>query len=135
MDTFYLTLNLETAGGKIHCPRCQAHSKRTKLQCGAPTERGKRVCRFHGARSAGAKTKEGRLRIAHSKTQHGNETQQARAERSPKSSELRAIEDILFLIKASRGTSTRGRKPDNYVPIMNLEDATAYMLTHSFTSE
>ena len=135
MDTFYLTLNLETAGGKIHCPRCQAHSKRTKLQCGAPAERGKRVCRFHGARSTGAKSEEGRLRVTQSKIQHGNETRQARAERSAKSSELRAMEDILFLIKASSGTRTRGRKPDNYVPIMNLEDATAYMLTHSFTSE
>ena len=47
MKTKILVLN--TAGGKITCPRCQAMSKRTGEQCGAPAERGKRVCRFHGA--------------------------------------------------------------------------------------
>ena len=33
---------LNTAGGKITCPRCRAISKRTGEQCGAPAERGKR---------------------------------------------------------------------------------------------
>ena len=32
-------------------PRCKAQSKRTKQRCGAPAERGKAVCRFHGARA------------------------------------------------------------------------------------
>jgi len=34
-------------------PRCSANSKRTGRQCGAPAERGKAVCRFHGARGGG----------------------------------------------------------------------------------
>jgi hypothetical protein len=51
-------------------PRCSARSKRTKEPCRAPTVRGYRVCRMHGARGGapsgkrngnfrhGAKTKE-----------------------------------------------------------------------------
>jgi hypothetical protein len=31
-------------------PRCAATSKRSGLRCQAPAERGKSVCRFHGAR-------------------------------------------------------------------------------------
>jgi hypothetical protein len=128
-----LSHSLNTAGGKINCPRCQAHSKRTKLQCGAPAERGKRVCRFHGARSTGAKTKEGRLRITHSKTLHGNETRQARIERSDMSAKILAMEDILFLINAATGPRTRGRKPENYTPITTLETAFEYMTKHQIT--
>ncbi len=30
---------IETADGKIYCRRCQAMSKRTRMQCGAPAER------------------------------------------------------------------------------------------------
>lgn len=38
-------------------PRCSATSKRTKQRCGAPAERGRSVCRFHGARGGGPKGK------------------------------------------------------------------------------
>ncbi len=120
---------ISTANGKITCSRCQAHSKRTKLQCGAPAERGKRVCRFHGARSTGPKTEAGRQRIAQTKTQHGDETRQARAERSAISAKLLAMEEILFLINAATGPRTRGRKPENYTPITTLETAFDYMAT------
>ena len=34
-------------------PRCRATSKRTGRPCGSPAERGKSVCRFHGARGGG----------------------------------------------------------------------------------
>ncbi len=125
---------LETAGGAIRCKRCQATSKRTKQQCSAPAEREKRVCRFHGARSSGAKTEAGRLRIARAKTQHGDETRQARAERSTMSAKILSLEDILFLIKAATGSRTRGRKPETYTPITTLEDAIAYMITNPITS-
>ena len=121
-----LATSLSTANGKIICPRCQAMSKRTRLQCGAPSERGKRVCRFHGARSTGPKTEAGRQRIAQAKTKHGDETRQARAERSAMSAKILAMEDILFLINAATGTRTSGRKPAYYMPITTLEDAIAY---------
>jgi hypothetical protein len=125
---------LETAGGRISCNRCQATSKRTKQQCAAPASRGKKVCRFHGGASTGAKTEEGRLRVARAKTQHGDETRQARAERGAMSARLLALEDILFLINAATGTRTRGRKPSSYAPISTLEDAIAYMITNPITS-
>ena len=125
---------LNTAGGKIHCHRCQAHSKRTKLQCGAPAEKGKKVCRFHGARSTGAKTKEGRLRIAQSKTLHGNETRQVRAERSTKSAELSSLEDIMHLTGMTNASRTRGRKPTKYEPIKSLDAAFEFITRQPITS-
>lgn len=128
-----MTLLLSTANGKIICPRCQAISKRTRLQCGAPAEKGKRVCRFHGARSTGPKTDEGRLRVAHCNTQHGDESRQARAERSAMSAKILAMEDILFLINAATGPRTRGRKPASYTPITTLDAALEYMASDPIT--
>ncbi len=133
MKSHNLQSNLTTAGGRITCPRCQARSKRTKNQCGKPALKGKRVCQFHGGRSTGAKTKEGRLRIAHSKTQHGNETRQVRAERSAKSSELSAIEDIMHLTGMTNAPRTRGRKAAGYEPITSLDAAFEFMARHPIT--
>jgi hypothetical protein len=45
-----------TAGGRIKCPRCQATSKRTKLQCDRPALKGKGICNFHGGKSIDPKT-------------------------------------------------------------------------------
>jgi hypothetical protein len=126
---------LTTAGGNINCLRCLATSKRTKQQCAAPAERGKKVCRFHGARSTGPKTEEGRLRIARAKTHHGDETHQARAERSAMSAKILWLEDILFLIKAATGPRTRGRKPASYTPITTLDAAIEYMASDPITPE
>ncbi len=125
---------LVTAGGHISCARCQAKSKRTKQQCGAPAERGKRVCRFHGARSTGPTTLEGRRRIAHRKVQHGNETREARAERSEKSALLAHLEDIMHVTTMTTAPRTRGRKPLGYTPITALAgalDFVARQLLHS----
>lgn len=125
---------LSTAGGKITCARCQATSKRTKDQCGAPAERGKRVCRFHGARSTGPTTLEGRLRIARRKVQHGKETREARAERSEKSALLAHLEDIMHVTNMTTAPRTSGRKPLGYTPITTLAgafDFVARQLLHS----
>ncbi len=128
--------SLRTAGGNINCLRCTATSKRTKLQCGAPAERGKKVCRFHGARSTGPKTEEGRQNIARGKTQHGNETRQARTERSEKSALLASLEDIMHVTGMTTAPRTRGRKPSGYSPITTLQgafDFAARQLLHSNT--
>ena len=82
---------LNTAGGKITCPRCQAMSKRTGEQCGAPAERGKRVCRFHGSRSSGAKTEAGRQRIVAALTKNGRESRAQRERRALKLRELKHL--------------------------------------------
>ena len=124
---------LETAGGKITCPRCQARSKRTKIQCGKPALKGKSICQFHGGRSTGAKTKEGRLRIAQSKTLHGNETRQVRAERSTKSAELSSLEDMMHLTGMTNAPRTRGRKPTKYQPITSLGAAFEFITRHPIT--
>lgn len=65
---------LTTAGGKIRCLRCNALSKRTKLQCGGPAMKGKLVCRFHGGLSTGPKTELGRQICAAAKTIHGDDS-------------------------------------------------------------
>ncbi len=67
-------MTLSTAGGKIICRRCNAKSKRTRLQCGAPAMQGKTKCMTHGGLSTGPRTDEGKLRCAQAKTIHGNDT-------------------------------------------------------------
>jgi len=67
-------LTLTTAGGNIVCRRCNATSKRTKLQCGGPAMQGKTKCKFHGGLSTGPRTDEGKLRCAQAKTIHGKDT-------------------------------------------------------------
>ena len=102
---------LLTAGGRIQCPRCQAKSRRTSLQCGAPAERGKRVCRFHGARSRGPKTAEGRARCAAARTVHGHETRQARRELSEGLTHIAALEGLARALGMIDGPRSPGRPP------------------------
>lgn len=74
--------HLITAGHRIVCRRCIGVSRRTGKQCGAPAEKGRNWCRFHGGRSTGPRTAKGRQRCAEAKTIHGRETREARSERS-----------------------------------------------------
>lgn len=100
-----------TLGGRITCTRCQAKSKRTKLQCRAPALKGKRVCQTHGGKSCGPRTEAGRQRCAEVKTIHGQETRSIRAERSQASARLSVLEQVGFEIGLMTGKRTRGRKP------------------------
>ena len=100
-----------TLGGRITCPRCQAKSKRTKLQCRAPALKNKQVCKTHGGRSTGPKTEAGRQRCAQAKTIHGRETREARSERSLASARLAVLETVGFSIGLMSGTRSRGVKP------------------------
>ena len=102
-----------TLGGCVECRQCNAKSKRTKQQCRAPAIRGKTKCRFHGGKSTGAKTADGKARIAKAHTIHGRETRQKRLETSYALAALRHLEQIghscgLFPTGTAR---TRGRKP------------------------
>ena len=74
INTDNMELTLTTAGGKIVCRRCNAISKRTKVQCGGPAMQGKTKCKFHGGLSTGPRTKQGKLRCAKAKTIHGKDT-------------------------------------------------------------
>ena len=84
-----------TCGGRIKAPRCQAKSKRTKVQCGLAAARGKRTCKWHGGASTGPKTPEGRAKCGLVKTIHGTDTRELRIKYRLKVKELNALYEML----------------------------------------
>ena len=104
------------ADGKITCARCQAKARSGK-QCLKAAIRGKRVCRSHGGASTGARTKEGRDRIAAAHWKHGNRSAKAAA----MSLRLRELEEALWLLGALTGPHTPGRRPADARAIGTLE--------------
>ena len=116
-QTLLLEQTLSTLGGRVTCQRCQAKSKRTKLQCAAPALKGKRVCKTHGGRSTGPKTAAGRQRCSEAKTIHGRETRETRNERSLASARLAVLEAIGFSIGLMSGSRTSGRPPNGRADI------------------
>jgi hypothetical protein len=120
--------NLLTAGGKINCPRCQAHSKRTKLQCGKPALKGKSVCQFHGGRSTGAKTKAGKARQKEAVTKSGFYTKESSEARASSMRMLHGLEDAMYVLEMTSAPRTRGRKPLGYVPLKNIDDVFEFAL-------
>jgi len=84
-------------GGRVRAHRCQALSKRSKLQCGKAALSGKRVCMFHGGKSTGPGTEDGRKRCAIAKTVHGYERRAAREYRAKKFQELKILFDRIYL--------------------------------------
>ena len=88
--------HISLLGGRVRAPRCQALSKRSKLQCGKAALKGKSVCMFHGGKSTGPVTELGRQRCAAAKTIHGFETRAKREYRVKKFAELKEIENLLF---------------------------------------
>ena len=116
------------AGGRIRCPRCQALSRRSQLQCKKPALRGKRVCGFHGGKSTGPKTAAGKQRIVESKTIHGRETRAIRAQRSRDLAYLRQLEDVGRVFHVIGGTRTPGPKPARYRPLRTEEEARRWLV-------
>jgi hypothetical protein len=106
---------LVTAGGKITCRRCQAMSKRTGKQCGAPADRHSKSskCKWHGSRSTGPSTPEGRAKCSEVKLTHGRETRAKRAKRSKKSAEFQQIVALGNALNLFHGeVKLRGRPPN-----------------------
>jgi hypothetical protein len=110
-------LILITAGCRIKCRRCTAKSSHTKEQCKRPASKLSNTskCSRHGGLSTGPKTKEGKDRIRAAHFKHGQETLEAKAERSAKSVMFRYLTDIgnhcdLFY----KELKTRGRPPLGY---------------------
>jgi hypothetical protein len=110
-QTLHLEQTLKTLGGRVVCQRCQAKSKRTKLQCAAPALKGKQVCKTHGGRSTGPTTEAGRQRCAAVKYIHGNQTSEKRLERSLASSRLAVLEWAGHKLGFMNGARMRGNKP------------------------
>ena len=69
--------------------RCSATSKRTGKPCQAPSVRGLRVCRFHGARG-GAPSGKGNGRY-----RHGNRTREAKLIRARVTDILREARELV----------------------------------------
>ena len=113
-------LILITAGGRIKCRRCTAKSSHTKEQCKRPASKLSKTskCSRHGGLSTGPKTQEGKERIRAAHLKHGQETKEAKAERSAKSVMFRYLTDIgnhvnLFYTQLK----TRGRPPSGYTQL------------------
>ena len=128
MSTAEKQAEIVLAGGRIRCPRCQALSRRSQLQCKKPALRGKRVCGFHGGKSTGPKTAAGKQRIVESKTIHGRETRAIRAQRSRDLAYLRQLEDVGRVFHVIGGTRTPGPKPASYRPLRTVEEARQWLV-------
>jgi len=117
-------LMLITAGGRIKCRRCTAKSSHTKEQCKRPASKVSKTskCSRHGGLSTGPKTQVGKDRIRAAHFRHGDETLEAKAERSAKSVMFRYLTDIgnhcnMFY----KEIKLQGRPPSGYTQL-NLTD-------------
>ncbi len=81
--------------GRIRAFQCQALSKRSRVQCKNAALKGKRVCRFHGGKSTGPLTIDGKQRCAKAKTIHGWETREKRKIRAEKFKEMKLLATLL----------------------------------------
>ena len=124
------TKYLVTAGGRITCLRCSAMSKRTRLQCAKPALKisTTRKCQFHGGKSTGPKSAEGKARIAAAHLVHGGETNLRKLERSQSSLRLAQLEDVMHALGMTTADRTTGRKPAGYRPINTLGEARQFVL-------
>ena len=111
---------LITAGGKIRCRRCTGTSSYTKQLCKNPALKISKTvkCKFHGGLSTGPKTQVGKDRIRAIHWKHGEQTLEAKAERSEKSVMFRYLTDLgnhcnLFY----KQLKTRGRPPSGYAQL------------------
>ena len=116
------------AGGRIRCLRCSARSKRTKLRCGAPAMKGKRVCATHGGKSTGPKTEQGKANSAKANLKNGKYTKQAQTEHSEASAQLSQLEDAMYLLGLSNAPRCTGRKARGYRPITSLDGVRTMLL-------
>ena len=119
-----------TAGGRIRCLRCTALSKHTREQCRKPALKSSRTrkCQFHGGRSTGPKTAEGKARIGAAHLVHGDETNQRKLERSQGSLRMSQLEDVMHAVGMTTAIRTTGRKPSGYRAIRTLEEAKAWVV-------
>ena len=92
--------------------QCAALSKRSGTRCKNPAvvswgERPFSVCRMHGARKPST-IRRGANHPAH---KHGQETLEAKTERSMRLAELRGLEAMSFALGLATRSRWRGRKP------------------------
>ena len=125
---------LVTAGSKITCRRCTAMSKRSGVQCKKPALRGKAVCEFHGGRSNGPKTAEGKARQRAAVLKSGNYTTEAMEDKARSVRVLAGLEDAMYVLNMTTMPRTRGRKPLGYAPLKTVEDVVKFALDNPLHS-
>ena len=121
---------LVTAGSKITCRRCTAMSKRSGEQCKKPALKTSRTqkCEFHGGRSTGPKTAEGKARQRAAVLKTGDYTKEAMEDRARSVRVLAGLEDALYVLNMTTMPRTRGRKPLGYVPLKSVEEVVKFAL-------
>lgn len=62
-------------------PICEARAKQTGSRCKNFASKGKRVCRIHGGRSSGARTKAGKIKQKMASWKHGERSKERIEER------------------------------------------------------
>ena len=115
------------ACGRIRCRRCSARSKRTKLRCGAPAMKGETKCYYHGGKSTGPRTEQGKANSAKANLKHGEYTKQAQTERSEASAQLSQLEDAMYLLGMSDAPRSTGRKAKAYRKLTSLDDVREWL--------
>jgi len=88
--------------------QCRAKSKRSGERCKNPAAYGQPTCRMHGSRQQETIKRD----ADHPLFIHGQETLEAKSERSAKLAELREIETFMFETGMATGARWRGRKPN-----------------------
>jgi len=121
---------LVTAGGKITCLRCTSMSKRSGEQCKKPALKTSltQKCQFHGGRSTGPKTAEGKARQRAAVLKTGDYTKEAMEDKARSVRVLAGLEDALYVLNMTTMPRTRGRKPLGHVPLKTVEDVLHFML-------
>ena len=110
---YYRSYNILQARMPLNCvannaaKRCRATAKSSRARCKNPAAFGCSTCRVHGAR----RPKTIKRGADHPAYRHGEETREAKAERSSKLAELRQLESIMHAAGALVGPRWRGRKP------------------------
>jgi hypothetical protein len=87
--------------------RCHAKCKSTQQQCRNPAAWGCSTCKYHGARRPSTILRG----EEHPNYRHGEETLEAKAERSASSARLRELEAMMYILNMTDAPRWRGRKP------------------------
>jgi hypothetical protein len=128
--------SIVTAGGKITCKRCTAKSKRSGEQCKKPALRTSRTqkCQFHGGRSTGPKTEEGKARQRAAVLKNGNYTKEAMEDRARSVRVLAVLEDAMYLLGMTDAPRTPGPKPKGYEPLVTFDDVKRFVIDNPLYS-
>ena len=87
------------ASGARQCQSALACSVVGPAMKGSKTQK----CNFHGGKSTGPRTLEGRQRISKANLVHGDETVQKRAERQRKALWFKQVEDVMHVLDMTTG--------------------------------